>query len=294
VRLSGRVGLRETMIAGSGDCRLSAFFGKPKTKPKSALKLAILVHGFAAEKTENGLFLEVAKKLLAQGIFVLSYDWRGLGNSEGDFSVSSLDTHVRDFQAVVRWAIRNVRVSESEICALGFSLGSAVVAKTIRSGQKIGGAALWSPATRPSVSMWPRYNTEEIRGELERTGFVLKSESNVRLGKPILDSLRDTDLGDDAFDLGIPLLVCHGSGDVRIPVQCTRQSFEHIREKMIGQVRYVEFSGASHSFRPEKQYRPRLLSFLSKWLTDEVFRSQPSLWETFPPNTSPATLPRSS
>lgn len=278
--------LNEITINVSDNCRLSALSGSPKRKTGNKLKAVILVHGFAAEKTENGLFSRTAKLLLSQGYYVVSYDWRGLGKSEGDFSTSCINQHANDFRDVADWVERERGITTTEICAVGFSLGAAVVAKTIKSGHKMGRAALWSPAVRPSISMWPRYNTDEIREELNTTGFITKPGSKVKLRKPILESLRDTDLGEDAFDLDVPLLVCHGSADVRIPVEDTRQSFRDIEKKVRG-VSYTEFEGASHSFRPAEDHRQKLIELLLEWLKDDKVKNANPIKNSFQPKTTP-------
>ncbi len=113
--------------------------------------------------------------------------------------------------------------------------------------------------------MWPRYNVSEIWRQINARGTAQKQGSTVLLGGPILKSLRDTDLGPQAFSPGVPLLVCHGTGDSRI-------SHLHSRE-LAGRVtpgphfRYTEFEGASHSFRPPELHWQNLSLTVINWLT---------------------------
>ncbi len=253
-----------------GTC-LSGLLGYPQQSKRTALQAVVLVHGFAAERTEKGLFTEIGDLLLRSGYIVLAYDWRGLGESEGDFSRTSLSTHTSDFQCVVRRLRHICGLASTQCCAVGFSLGAALVVRAIQNGLRLGASSFWSPAVRPCLSMWPRYNTPELRRELKTKGFILKPETKVRLGAPILHSLRKTDLGLNAFALGLPLLVCHGTDDSRIPIEHSRQVFscsEH--EGVI----FAEFAGASHSFRPAQEQRSSLFRLFTHWLSDESFRAQ--------------------
>lgn len=274
--------LDELYIPMPDGSRISALYGTPKKHSTNQFKAVILVHGFAAEKTENGLFLDAATRLLSDGYLVLAYDWRGLGKSDGDFSKLKLETHVDDFKFITQWLQTKARVSPTEICVIGFSLGAAVVAKAVQRGERVGSAVFLSPATRPAMDMWPRYNTKEIREKLKTQGFIVKQDNNIKLGPEILYSLRDTDLGDRAFNLGIPLLVCHGSNDSRIPVNSSRYCFEAVIEKNVKRVVFAEFSGASHSFKPLKRYRTDLMTLLIGWLRNSAIREGQSKKHIYP------------
>lgn len=255
---------------GDGTC-LSGFLGAPYQSKRTAFKAVVLVHGFAAEKTENGLFTETGELLLRSGHTVLMYDWRGLGESDGDFSQTTLSEHTSDFRTVVGWLGRVCGLDSTRLCAVGFSLGAALVAQALKGGLALGASSFWSPAVRPRLSMWPRYNTPELKSELKANGFILKPDNKVRLGPGILDSLRKTDLGPTAFSLGIPLLVCHGTDDSRIPIEHTRQVFSRCKHES---VTFAEFAGASHSFRPAQEQRSRLYDLFMRWLSDEGLRSE--------------------
>lgn len=283
-------------IPVSDNIKLDGLVNNPKGSAQQNIRLIILVHGFAAEKTENGLFSEVSSKLTENGYFVIQYDWRGLGNSEGDFVEANLKTHINDFKKVVQWIEESISVSCSEICAVGFSLGATIVAKAIADGLKFGAASFWSPAIRPSVAMWPRYNTEDYKKQLISEGFITKSENKVKIGKAILESLRKTDIHNSIFKTNIPLLVCHGSNDMRIPIDETRKAFNNIgsrnqriqnpvtEQDLVTEINnqtvnfddiniykrkkvfFAEFNGASHSFRPEQHHWNSLIKILSIWL----------------------------
>lgn len=249
------------ILLGNGS-HLSALVGRP-ARVNVHTTGVVFVHGFAAEKTENGLFLLAADELRRRGHAVLLYDWRGLGESPGDFARTPLSVHVEDFEAAVRWFSEDAGLAPERVVTVGFSLGAAVVLLALRRGLALGGAALWSPALRPAVSMWPRYDTAENRRRMKSTGFILKPENGVRLGPEVLMSLRTTDLGTSALDVAVPVLVCQGTEDSRIPIGITREVVERSANP---RVVFEVFPGASHSFRPGEIHRPRLVTMLENWI----------------------------
>jgi pimeloyl-ACP methyl ester carboxylesterase len=226
----------------------------------------IFVHGFCGNKRENGLFHALAADCSDMGFRSVLYDWRGLSESDGDFPSTNLDDHTEDFQQVAEWTQSNLLGGSAPLLAVGFSLGAAIVGLALRRQLRLSSVAYLSPAVRPRLSMWPRYNDRRILRELEERGVVEKPDSSVLLGRPILESLRDTDLGPDAFDVPPPLLVCHGTEDTRIDCAHTRNLVAH-RAQGRG-FRYVEFEGASHSFRPETSCWPRLGSAITSWFAE--------------------------
>jgi dienelactone hydrolase len=251
---------RKEWIRTQDGLRLSAIWARPgSSKVHRGVVhrgVVILVHGFAAEKDEKGLFPPVEESLIERGYCVLRYDWRGLGESEGDFSATKLATHVDDFKDVVQWVFEQTGSTAENMSAVGFSLGATIVGLALSDGTQLGSASFWSPALMPDRDMWPRYNTPEIRQQLRDCGYILKN--NVKVGSVFLDSLRDARLS--TISNVSRVLICHGTADERIPLT-TSQLF-------VGRCANAKleiFEGANHSFGSE--HRAQLISKYCNWLT---------------------------
>lgn len=253
----------DAIIPVSDGARLAAEIW-PAMSPQSR-RAVVFVHGFCGNRRENGLCERLAAECSANGLHAVLYDWRGLASSQGDFASTSLADHIADFKRVLQWTRERFRTEAPALSAVGFSLGAAVIGSALRDGTALGSVAYLSPAVRPRLSMWPRYNTPGIRRELAKRGVVKKSGTSILLGRGILSSLRDTDLGPNAFNVGIPLLVCHGTADARIDCSHSRVLMERIRPADSAPD-YVEFPGASHSFRPSDAYWDKLAAKLTSWL----------------------------
>lgn len=70
--------------------------------------------------------------------------------------------------------------------------------------------------------------------------------------------------------MSVPLLVCHGTADTRIDCSHSRAVARQTPDKP--DFSYVEFGGASHSFRPEAQHWPRLASVIAEWVVADPAR----------------------
>ena len=223
----------------------------------------MLVHGFCGDQTENGLFTSLGSALAGLGLTVITYDRRGLGQSTGNFAETTIPDHVQDFLEVASYVQGELEIRPAEIVAVGFSLGAAIIGLANREGFSPGAITYLSPATRPALSMWHRYNTEAVWREISRRGFYTKPENTVAIGRPVLESLRDTDLGPHWHELSLPLLVIHGTEDSRIPIDHTRHALSGHDQRY---VRFIEIEGASHSFRPAGRFHHDLSKRVCHWL----------------------------
>ena len=257
---------RDIVIDSDEGIKLSATIGEPPEK--KPIGTIIFVHGFGGNKFENGLFTMLAKRCLSIGFLTVLYDWRGIGSSEGDFKSTAIENHVSDFTKVVEWVRSRSNEYKQPVCAVGFSLGAAIVGLSFNKTQ-LDCISYLSPAVRPSISMWPRYNSTEVWQSIKNRGFIEKEGSSVLIGQSILESLRDTDLGLQAFVLPKPLLVCHGKNDKRIDCAHTREIFNNSKHNA-PLLQYHEIPGASHSFRPTNTNWPKISKFVAKWFYQKV------------------------
>ena len=199
---------------------------------------------------------------------MISYDWRGRGESTGDFANTAFETHVDDFGAVASWLQETHGFSSSQILGVGFSLGAVVILKHISRGSIVGALVGWSPAFRPALDMWPRYNLPELEAAIAAHGVALKpgGDDGMLIGRAVLDYLRDTDLGADALvGFAPPALICHGTGDTRIP-HTTSEQVAAAAKGHSGGVELVLFPGATHSFRPPEQHHVPLFQTTVRWI----------------------------
>ncbi|MDB5291637.1 MAG: alpha/beta hydrolase [Phycisphaerales bacterium] len=108
----------------------------------------ILCHGFGADKAA---YLRVARDLVPNGYNVLAFDFRGHGESGGQFTTFG-DLERRDVLGAVRWVRANHAAQARKIFGLGESMGAAALISAAADGgpegQAIDAVAVFAPFDR--------------------------------------------------------------------------------------------------------------------------------------------------
>jgi putative redox protein len=186
--------------------RLAALIDRPVDDHPAAW--AIFAHCFTCSKSYKAV-RHISRALAAEGIAVLSFDFTGLGASEGDFADTSFTTNVDDVVAAAAF------------------LADAHAAPTMLIGHSLGGAAVLLAAARlPSataiVTIAAPASLERLAGilaparaEVERVGSaeVVLAGRRTRIGPALLEDLAGVRMEHAIEGLGRALLVMHSPVD---------------------------------------------------------------------------------
>ncbi len=211
---------------------------------KPSAPILLLLHGFAGNKDENGLFIEAEDYFSSKNFNVFRFDVEGAGESEGDYSLTSLRKQSNDLESTIDYLTKTY--PESKIGVVGFSLGATV--SILLNDSRIDAYGLWSPALSPSEDMFPRYNTEEIRERLKSDGFLDKA--GLKVGSAIINDLRDCKLQQNIQEINKPVLLIHGTADDKINYKTTNK-FQNLFNKS----KMVLIEGANHSYKNNPLHR---------------------------------------
>ncbi len=195
---------------------------------QTSKKGILFYSGFFGDKNESrGLFKNYIPVLQKQGFSTLRFDLAGLGESDKSLEDVNLSTWRGDTYR----ALDFFRASGIErIGIVGFSLGATHAIlnylKTLETGPKIVGLALWAPAFNPREDMLERYKQngdyeKSVRGELIKSGKVVTPD--------ILDSL-DFDVLKELENVDCPILICHSNLDPFIPVTTSKSLEKRIQD----------------------------------------------------------------
>ncbi|MES9832890.1 MAG: alpha/beta hydrolase [Candidatus Thiodiazotropha sp. DIVDIV] len=129
-----------------------------ESKPTKAY---IFIHPFAEEKLwSHRVYVATARAFCDQGVFVARFDFRGHGDSDGEFSDSSLDGHLKDVNAVIDH-VKSICPSVTSIGLLGLRLGGSIAVLTANSRDDVDELILWDP-----VLSGDRYMQDILRSNL--------------------------------------------------------------------------------------------------------------------------------
>jgi alpha-beta hydrolase superfamily lysophospholipase len=219
---------------GRGD-RLSALLERPGDDRPAAW--AVFAHCFTCSKNYKAV-RHVSKALAAEGIAVLSFDFTGLGESEGEFHETSFGSNVDDLVAAAAF------------------LASGYGSPTMLIGHSLGGAAALMAASRiPSVVAVVTIAApadlehlaevlEPARAEIEATGSaeIVLGGRRVRIGHTFLEDLADTEMKGVIASLGRALLVLHSPADTVVSIDNASAIFRAARHPKS----FIALDGADH------------------------------------------------
>lgn|GEM_PF-137530 len=121
--------------------------------------IIITLNGFAGDRndwviagTDEPYFKRVARRLAEQGFASLRIDFRGSGDSDGEYQMTTFSTQISDVLAAVDYISHNLRqqVNTQAIGIIGFSQGGLVGSATASRDKRVDSLVLWSPVTSPA------------------------------------------------------------------------------------------------------------------------------------------------
>ncbi|WP_420596791.1 alpha/beta hydrolase family protein [Deinococcus sp.] len=115
-------------------------------KPAHGFPGVVILHGYTGNRGGDHRLLPLLSRYLSdRGIASLRFDFRGSGESEGDFSEMTVSREVKDATAAFAYFKDLPEIDPERVMLLGFSMGGLVAAlasPTLRPHR----LALWAPA----------------------------------------------------------------------------------------------------------------------------------------------------
>jgi pimeloyl-ACP methyl ester carboxylesterase len=244
-------------VIESDGLRLWAHTARPPNRrgnetPRRAL---VLCHGFPTAprwaESSGTTYPEFADRLAAEaGWVVLAFHFRGIGQSEGDFSASGW---VNDIAAAVDHVANEANVEG--VWLAGFRTGGSLAICVAAEDERVRGVATFgAPADFDTWASEPRrfLETARERGVLRTPGYP----EDVNAWAQELKNVRAIDVVDKLAPR--PLMIVHGSIDDEVPLADSRALADSAGEG--SELRVI--SGAGHRLRHD----PRGVAMLLGWL----------------------------
>ncbi len=211
----------------------------------------VFLHDYASDRIgEHRILVKTARYLCNNGFACLRFDFRGSGESDGDFSDITLETEISDAKAAVEFARSQTLIDPDRIALLGESLGGSI-AICIAAEAKIASLVLWAPTVfadylverdgkvliDPYAWLPPSY-----KEELKRTGKV--DVGGLTRGKGFFESLKRVHPLKYLSNYYGPVLVICGSEDEVVAPINSDIVYDNVR----GQRKLVVIADADHGF----------------------------------------------
>nr|AYJ09246.1 esterase [uncultured bacterium] len=118
--------------------------------------VVLMLHGFTGTRnelpvkdTDEGVFSRTARLLAAAGLASLRIDFRGSGESDGQWSDTTFASQIADAEAAVDWLKASDKVDGARIAILGWSQGGLVASHTASARPEVKAVSLWAPVVNP-------------------------------------------------------------------------------------------------------------------------------------------------
>ena len=213
---------------------LAAIIELPVEEPKS---YALFAHCFTCNKNLTAI-KNISRALNKCGIAVFSFDFTGLGESEGEFENTNFSSNVDDLVSAANFLKTNYSAPE---ILIGHSLGGAAV---VFAAQQISGvkavATIGAPSNPKHVSHLFKSGIDEIneKGEalLEIGGRAFKVQ------KQFLDDINKKNMEEVLQSLKLPLLVLHSPQDKTVGIENAAQIYKAAWHPKS----FISLDGATH------------------------------------------------
>ena len=221
----------------------------------------VLVHGFGVTKEEYGLFDVFAESLSGSGFLVYRFDFSGCGESEGDYTKTSLTKMAADLSCILDF-VKSQEISDSgNISLLAQSFGTSV-------------AVSLSPDVKALILMGSISHPKAVFSKLFRLfgsvynpqGVSMRKQSDGRttkVGSGFWTDLDRYDLPEDIKKIKCPVLFINGSEDDKLSPSETDAFFSNVK----GLKERVIIEGASHGFNPKRDEASKIIvEWFKKWM----------------------------
>ncbi|MCZ6698937.1 MAG: alpha/beta fold hydrolase [Planctomycetota bacterium] len=161
-------------------------------------------------------FVRLARRLAAENIGCLRFDFRGCGESEGEFESLTADRLVEDLLAVLSEVTRLPRCDSARIGIVGSSFGAFTTSLASDRINGLRGTVFWAPVAYPRRIIEQEL-TEPARALLRQQGWL--EHHGHRLRAAFFDEMPDIDAPAKLANRRKPLLIYHGTGDRQVPFE---------------------------------------------------------------------------
>ncbi|NCC51005.1 MAG: alpha/beta fold hydrolase [Spartobacteria bacterium] len=174
----------------------------------------VCFHGFTGNKQESHrLFVKLCRALAVAGMASLRIDFRGSGDSEGDFSMMTISQEMQDARAALKFLRRRAEVDETRIGILGMSMGGLVAAYMLGEHDWVKTGVLWGAVAHPAKSADNKRKDFEYIPAMncyQRNGWLIS--------EAFVEELYTLDPLEVISNTSASVLLLHGENDITIPV----------------------------------------------------------------------------
>jgi dipeptidyl aminopeptidase/acylaminoacyl peptidase len=228
---------------------------------------ALLLHGFTGNRTEaHRIFVKLSRALAEHGIASLRFDYRGSGDSAGNFEEMTIRSEIADSLEAVRFLARHRRVNSRRLALVGLSMGGAVASYLVgRDRTRFRTVALWAPVADGS-GILDGFSTPEAVASLAETGIT--DHGGNLVGVQFIRQFAEMKPLREIVKSRCPVLLVHGARDETVPADHSDQ-YEKTLLAHKRLVKKVIIAAADHTFS-RHVWEQRVIAETTDWFSETL------------------------
>ncbi|MBO3839941.1 MAG: alpha/beta fold hydrolase [Thermoproteota archaeon] len=240
--------------------RISTVIHIPDETPAPAV---VFSHGFTGNKIEtHRLFVRAARKMSKEGFVAVRFDFRGSGESDGEFEEMTISSEVSDLNAVLNFLASRMEIIREKMGLVGLSLGGVVSILTAAQNPIVKAVCTWSSPAYLRLLSSLRDSFGADLSQIEK-GYV-DLPSGYRIGRMFFeDALKHDIINSCARISPRPMLIIHGSQDSVVPVEHARMLYDGAGEPK----KIVIIEGADHTFN-RREWEDKVIELTIEWFKE--------------------------
>lgn len=224
-------------------------------------KVIIICHGLIGSRVGvDRLFVKASNLLTEMGYLVIRFDYKGCGESSGEYGRNRLSDLIDQTEAMIQFAYDELSIKE--LILLGHSLGGAVALFTAINNSRVSRLIQWAAVGKPA------FDIKRIFGE-ERLSELAEKEVVDFYGysfyQTYFDSLSDYFPIESCRQFSGDVLIAHGTVDKDIPYQYLNEYKQEYLRRDKGTVETLLIENGEHTFSSSSQFN-QLINGTIKWL----------------------------
>ncbi|MDD7909703.1 alpha/beta hydrolase [Pseudovibrio exalbescens] len=135
--------------------------------------IVLMLHGFtgsrdelAVKDTDEGVFSRIARQFSENGFNSLRIDFRGSGESDGEWAATTFSSQIADASAAIDWIKSQDQFMDSKLVVLGWSQGGLVASHAVQENEMVDAVVLLAPVTHPMLTYGGLLGSEAIQKAL--------------------------------------------------------------------------------------------------------------------------------
>lgn len=237
---------------------------------QDSASLLVCVHGFKANRTEDGRFLTVARELAENGVTSIMMGFPGCDESAEDFINYTLDNCLADIDTGIRYMQEHYALND-KLGMIGYSMGGRLVSLCTEKYQ-ISCLGIWAGACYQGFNGEEQFlgaDLAEMKKEMQEKGYSdfynSFDDQYIKLSRTLVENMEEYDPSACLSQYKGACIVVHGDEDITVPLSTGKNSYDRLTRAAKREL--VIVSGADHGFGAWND-RPDL----SAQLTDSTIR----------------------